>query len=72
MSIYIYRRSLAFCQSSMETLFHIMTCAHIHIVGEEDEVSIKEVAAMIAEAMDFKGELVVRCLYNIPYILCAL
>jgi len=28
-------------------------------VGEEDEVSIKEVAKMITEAMDFKGELVV-------------
>lgn len=32
----------------------------VPLVGEEDEVSIKEVAVMIAEAMDFKGELVVR------------
>ena len=54
-----------------------MLCAHkplvclcLCAVGEEDEVSIKEVATMIAEAMDFKGELVVRCLYNIPYIVC--
>ena len=29
------------------------------VVGEEDEVSIRDVAHMIAEAMDFKGELVV-------------
>lgn len=28
-------------------------------VGEEDEVSIRDVAHMIAEAMQFKGELVV-------------
>ena len=28
-------------------------------VSEEDEVSIKEVARMVADAMDFKGELLV-------------
>jgi len=28
-------------------------------VGEEDEVSIKEVAEMIVEAMNFTGEVVV-------------
>ena len=28
-------------------------------VGEEDEVSIRDVALMIAEAMNFKGEVVV-------------
>mgnify|MGYP001799209321 FL=1 len=27
------------------------------LVGEEDEVSIKEVAEMVVEAMDFKGGL---------------
>ena len=29
-------------------------------VGEEDEVSIRDIALMIAEAMEFKGEVVVR------------
>lgn len=29
------------------------------IVGEEDEVSIREAAEAIVEAMDFRGELVV-------------
>ena len=28
-------------------------------VGEEDEVSIKDIAYMVAEAMDFKGEVIV-------------
>ena len=40
----------------------ISACTCWHAVGEEDEVSIKEVAVMIAEAMEFKGELLVRCL----------
>ena len=29
-------------------------------VGEEDEVSIRDIAYMVVEAMDFKGEVVVR------------
>ena len=32
---------------------------YIVIVGEEDEVSIRDIAYMVAEAMDFKGELIV-------------
>ena len=28
-------------------------------VGEEDEVSIRDIAYMVVEAMDFKGEVVV-------------
>ena len=35
------------------------THVHVHVVGEEDEVSIKDIAYMVAEAMEFKGELVV-------------
>ena len=31
----------------------------VSIVGEKDEVSIHEVALMITEAMDFKGEVIV-------------
>ena len=31
-----------------------------HVVGEEDEVSIKDVAFMVTEAMEFKGEIKVR------------
>lgn len=31
-----------------------------HVVGEEDEVSIKDVAYMVTEAMEFKGEIKVR------------
>ena len=30
------------------------------IVGEEQEVSIADVATFIVEAMDFKGEIIVR------------
>lgn len=30
-------------------------------VGEEDEVSIRDIAYMVVEAMDFKGEVVVSC-----------
>ena len=38
-----------------------MACGVIVVtaVGEEDEVSIRDVAHMIAEAMEFKGELLV-------------
>lgn len=32
-------------------------------VGEEDEVSIGDVAQMVADAMDFKGKLVVSIIY---------
>lgn len=32
-------------------------------VGEEDEVSIKDAAMMVVEAMDFKGEIVVSLSY---------
>lgn len=32
-----------------------MTCLYV-VVGEEDEVSIKEAAEAVVEAMDFKGE----------------
>lgn len=41
-------------------IISVYICVCCYAVGEEDEVSIKEVAVMIAEAMDFKGELVVR------------
>jgi len=34
-------------------------------VGEEDEVSIKELAEMIAEAMNFTGEIVVSLLQRV-------
>ena len=34
-------------------------------VGEEDEVSIRDIAYMVAEAMEFKGELVVSELFSI-------
>ena len=43
-------------------MLHVYVCIS---VGEEDEVSIKDVARMITEAMDFKGELVV-CIE--PYV----
>ena len=37
------------------------------IVGEEDEISIQDVASMIVEAMEFKGDVMVRrdcvCVY---------
>ena len=36
-----------------------LVCDVWTVVGEEDEVSIRDVAHMIAEAMEFKGELVV-------------
>ena len=32
-------------------------------VGEEDEVTIKDVVHMIAEAMEFKGKIVVRLVF---------
>ena len=35
-----------------------------HIVGEEDEVSIKDVVHMIAEAAEFKGSIIVS-----PYLI---
>ena len=37
------------------------TCSQLLfvLVGEEDEVSIRDVAHMVAEAMEFKGELIV-------------
>ncbi len=31
----------------------------MHVVGEEDEISIKDVVGLIAEAADFKGNIVV-------------
>ena len=31
----------------------------LYSVGEKDEVSIRDVALMIAEAMDFKGDVIV-------------
>ena len=42
-------------------------------VGEEDEVSIKDVALMIAEALEFKGEVVVSMnkLYTIVLHECS-
>lgn len=42
--------------------FNMFTTAFF-LVGEEDEVSIRDVAHMVAEAMEFKGELIVS--YNI-------
>lgn len=32
------------------------------LVGEEDEVSIKQAADMVIEAMDFQGEIIVRAI----------
>lgn len=43
---------------------HSLTLA-LCLVGEEDEVSIREAAESVVEAMDFKGELIVffyKCL----------
>ena len=42
---------------------HVHNC--LFLVGEEDEVSIRDVAHMVAEAMEFKGELIVS--YNITH-----
>ena len=38
----------------------------MHTVGEEDEISIKEAADMVIEAMDFKGEVIVSFWVNLP------
>ena len=40
-----------------------MCCIEFFSVGEEDEVSIKEAADMVVEAMDFKNEVVVSFIY---------
>ena len=46
-------------------LFNVSTT-----VGEEDEVSIKDVAYMVAEAMDFTGEITVSlCNYKYNFVL---
>ena len=44
------------------------------IVGEKDEVSIREVALIITEAMEFKGEVIVSSLYGmiIIILICAI
>lgn len=43
----------------------------MYIVGEEDEVSIRDVAHMVAEAMEFEGELIVSqlCICHVAYVL---
>lgn len=41
------------------SLHSVTFILYLLLVGEEDEVSIRDVALMIAEAMDFKGEVVV-------------
>ena len=40
------------------------------IVGEEQEVSIADVAAFIVEAMDFKGEIIVRSVITLELNHC--
>ena len=48
----------------------VTTCAahsvtvHFFSVGEEDEISIKDAVEMIAEALDFKGEIKVSFQYS--------
>ena len=56
------------CRNSSVT-FCVIVCP----VGEEDEVSIKDVALMIAEALEFKGEVVVSMnkLYTIVLHECS-
>ena len=46
----------------------------LFIVGEKDEVSIREVALLITEAMEFKGEVIVSCLCKmiICILMCAI
>lgn len=44
-------------------------------MGEEDEVSISDIVAMVTEAMEFKGEIIVSSLCMIMiiqkgYVLC--
>ncbi len=50
-----------FCQVSLHYPHPTYTLyIHILTVGEEDEISIREVAHMITEAMEFKGEVKVH------------
>lgn len=45
-------------------------------MGEEDEVSISDIVAMVTEAMEFKGEIIVSSLcvimiiYKVHKLLC--
>lgn len=72
------RSSLLFCLVSIQWWYLLPICARLSCVwcflhclhkcaalvpvGEEDEVSIKEAAEMVIEAMDFKGKVVVSFL----------
>ena len=52
--------------SSLVRLTHSLLTSHAHLaissitVGEDEEVSIKEVADAIVKALDFKGDYTVR------------
>ena len=51
---------MSVCQCMSHQACLSVLCPSLHSVGEEDEVSIRDVAFMIAEAMEFKGEVKVR------------
>ena len=48
------------CNQVCYHVCYISICLLLSIVGEADEVSIRDVAYMVADAMDFKGEIMVR------------
>ena len=63
-SLLVWMYALIDVEPDRVVLYVYVPCGNMYIycsitVGEEDEVSIKDVAYMVAEAMDFTGEITV-------------